>query len=313
MTERAKNSTSITQLVNTLKHKDKEPRNVRVLSSWISHAANQLELDEVGRLEWLIATTVATAKLQQVIDSNATALFSIKGGTLLQHRLGATSRATKDLDGIVRGDIDTFINQLDAILNEPWGPIEFSRSEVESIRVSTRIVNPRRFDLVLSIRGVVWRRVKIEISPDEGLAGSSQEKFPSPTLAPFGLPTPDSLVGMTMSYQVAQKVHAASMPHNPPQYSNLRVRDVADLIAIKRMCEETGTPTDVAISSAIRDAFTARAEEANQLGNEPRPWPVKLTAYSHWHSEFSRIAETMGIALSLEEAISEVNEWLTNM
>ena len=44
--------------MSRLKEKDKEPRNVRVLNSWIAHAANQLELDEVGRLEWIIATTV---------------------------------------------------------------------------------------------------------------------------------------------------------------------------------------------------------------------------------------------------------------
>ena len=303
----------IVQLMSRLKEKDKEPRNVRVLNSWIAHAANQLELDEVGRLEWIIATTVAAAKLQQVVDSDGRACFSIKGGTLLQYKLGLTSRATKDLDGIVRGDIEKFIEQFDAILDEPWGPISFARSDVEEIRISTRVVNPRKFDLVLSIRGVVWRRIKIEISPDEGLAGSSQEYILPPALSPFGLPTPDALIGMAMSYQIAQKIHASSMVHNPPQYSNMRVRDVADLLAIKRMVEVAENPTKSEISAAIRDTFASRAAEAKQLNKKPRHWPVRLTAYEHWQEEYDSIAKAMGIKASLNEAIEEINSWIEEM
>ena len=50
--------------------------------------------------------------------------------------------------------------------------------------------------MVLSLRGDVWRRIKVEISPDEGQAGSSQEHVAAPKLAGFGLPTPDYLVGL---------------------------------------------------------------------------------------------------------------------
>lgn len=45
-----------------------------------------------------------------------------EGGTLLQHKLGLASRATKDLDGIVRGDLDAFFEQMDEVLAENWGP-----------------------------------------------------------------------------------------------------------------------------------------------------------------------------------------------
>ena len=313
MTEPNKNNVSIIQLMSGLKEKDKEPHNIRVLNSWIARAANQLELDEVGRLEWIIATTVAAAKLQQVVDSHGKACFSIKGGMLLQYKLGLTSRATKDLDGIVKGDIGDFIERFDAIIDEPWGPIDFSRGEVEEIRVSTRVVKPKKFDLLLSIRGVVWRRIKIEISPDEGLAGSSQENLTPPLLSPFGIPTPDTLIGMAISYQIAQKIHASSMIHNPPQYRNVRVRDVADLVAIKHMIEAAETPTKSEISAAIRDVFASRAAEANFLSKTPMHWPVSLVAYEHWQEEYDSIAKAMGINVSLNEAIDEINNWIEEM
>ena len=103
----------------------------------------------------------------------------LKGGTLLQHRLGLESRATKDLDGIVRGDIDDFLAGLDARMGEDWGPISFSRSEVETIDVPVKSVKPRSFKLSLSLRGKVWRNVKVEISPDEGMTGSKRLNKPS--------------------------------------------------------------------------------------------------------------------------------------
>ncbi|MEG2745885.1 MAG: nucleotidyl transferase AbiEii/AbiGii toxin family protein [Gordonibacter sp.] len=142
-----------------------------------------------------------------------------EGGTLLQHKLGLASRATKDLDGIVRGDLDAFFEQMDEVLAENWGATSFGRGEVEEMGVRAKLANPRRFDLVLSIKGETWRKVAVEISPDEGRAASSQEIVPAPPLDRFGLPNADGIVGMSMSYQIAQKIHAATDPTILPSAS----------------------------------------------------------------------------------------------
>ena len=94
----------LSEKMASLKPKGKEPRSIRVLDSWIAHAENELSIGQSGRLAWLIASTVVAAKLQQVIDCAGASRFSLKGGTLLQHRLGLCARATKDLDGIVTGE-----------------------------------------------------------------------------------------------------------------------------------------------------------------------------------------------------------------
>ena len=39
-----------------------------------------------------------------------------------------------------------------------------------------------------------------------------------------------SLAGIAMSYQIAQKVHACTDPHDPPAFVNNRARDVVDLV-----------------------------------------------------------------------------------
>lgn len=299
--------------LGSLKPKTKEPSTARVLNSWIAHAENDLGVSSNGRIAWLVATTIVAAKLQQVVDELGTSRFSLKGGTLLQHRLGLEARATKDLDGIVRGDIEEFLAALDERLGDPWGPIEFTRTDAEIIRVSTRVVKPRRFEMVLALRGDVWRRVKVEISPDEGNAGSSQELIAAPYLEAFGLPSPDHLVGMALSYQIAQKVHAASNPHDPPRFRNERPRDVVDLLLLKGLVETAGEPSSDAIACAIRDIFDARAREAALLEKPARTLPVRIAAYPHWKNDFEVAAASASLDATLEEAVAAVNEWLVEL
>lgn len=71
----------------------------RVLNTWIAQAEGQFgEEARGGRLGWLVASSVAIAAVQRAIDADGRQLFLLKGGTLLQHRLEATARTTKDVD-----------------------------------------------------------------------------------------------------------------------------------------------------------------------------------------------------------------------
>lgn len=297
-----------------MRDKGKPPHSVRVLNSWIDRTANELKIDKGGRLAWLVASTVVTAKLQCVIDSRGDSRFLMKGGTLLQHRLGLEARATVDLDGMIRGDLDNFLAALDVALEEPWGPISFARTDTEEIRVPGKAHRPRKFDMVLSIRGVVWRKIKVEISPEEGRAACSGEVFPAPRLEGFGIPTPDKLMGMAMSYQAAQKLHGAAGLHDPEHgYKNLRARDVVDLILIKRLSDETGHPSRFSIREAAEDTFQVRGIEAEAAGRVPLVWPPKLQAYSHWKHDFEVAAQAAGLELTLKEAVAAVNGWIAEL
>ncbi|MEZ5085207.1 MAG: hypothetical protein R2722_02800 [Tessaracoccus sp.] len=62
------------------------------------------------------AITVGT--VQRALDEDGRQLFLLKGGTPLQHRLNATARTTKDVDGLVRGDMDAFFAVLEEVLDD---------------------------------------------------------------------------------------------------------------------------------------------------------------------------------------------------
>ena len=292
----------------TLPAKTKLPNSANVLDNWITQAESKLGGTK-GRLGWLVASTVVTAALQRAVDEQGQPLFLLKGGTMLQHRLPG-SRATADLDGLARGSIDAFMAMLDQALQQPWGPLHLRREPVEVIDVPGKLIKPRRFDVVVVLNGVTWRRIQVEVSPDEGGAGLVGEYVAAPALSTVGLPTPDHLVTLALRYQIAQKVHAATDPHEPPEYVNDRARDVVDLPLLRDLSLDSGHPTLTEIRAAIVDIFGARAAEAIATGHTPRSWPTRLVAYPHWQASYKKAAESVGVSLNLEEAVEEVNIWL---
>jgi hypothetical protein len=300
-------------LLRTLKPKAKQPVSATVLNNWIAHAEGKIGGPDVkaGRLGWLIASSVAIAAVQRAIDADGRQLFLLKGGTLLQHRLSATARTTKDVDGLVRGDLDAFVLALEDALAEPWGPLTLRRGEVEVVDVPTRTIKPRRFDIIIALRGVTWRRVQFEISPDEAGIGDEFEAIEPPPLSGFGLPDPDTLVGIAMRFQIAQKLHAVSDPHDPPGSVNDRARDVVDLLLLRDLATVTGNPTLAEIRAAAAAVFEGRGDEAHQLSLVPRAWPPTLIGYPHWLNDYARASASTGITLSFGEAVAELNDWVT--
>lgn len=302
-------ATSVLDAIAGMPPRGKEPNSARTLDLWIAAAEREAGLRPDGRLGWLIATTLAVAKLQQATDDSG-ALFLLKGGTLLQYRLGLSARATKDLDGLVRGNIDGYLSRLDMALGESWGSVEFSRGDAVEFEVPAKLVNPRRFDLNLSIRGKTWRKVQVELSPDEGMSGASAQGFPAPPLDHFGLPTPGELAGISLAYQVAEKYHACTDPHEPPLRRNDRARDVVDLMLLKGLVEETGAPSADELRAAIEDVFSVRAFDAEALGLEPRRLPAAIVAYPHWPGDYEKAAKSASFGVPMNEAIGVLNRWL---
>lgn len=300
---------NLAQSLIGLKPKAKPPTSARVLNTWIAQAQDRLGIAG-PRGGWLVAATVVSSALQRAKDESGSALFMLKGGTMLQYRLPGMSRTTQDIDGLVRGDLDRFIAELDIALGEPLGPLTFMRDVVEEINVPHRKVKPRRFDIVVLLNGVTWRRVQVEIAPDEGQAGAQPEQITTPLLTGFGLPTPAHLVCLSMRYQIAQKIHACTDPHYPPHHVNDRPRDVVDLLLLRDLMAATGRPQLVDVRAAAEDVFRARAREAEAAAGPVRLWPTYVTAHRHWGPSFAKAAESAGVTTSLSAAVAQVSAWL---
>lgn len=292
-----------------LEPRGKAPTTVRAIETWIQHAEQRTGVG-ARRLGWMVASSVVIAALQRVRHTDGEPRFLIKGGAYLELRLGMKARATKDLDTLFRGTFDDFLDVLDEALQEPFDGISFQRTKPEEINVTGRVVKPRRLDIKLLLRGKTWRKITVEVSPDEGLAGAGADHFTSPSLAHFGLSTPPTTAGIVIDYQVAQKLHACTDPHTAER-PNDRVRDIVDMHTLKTTFYETDScPESLAL--ACRDLFEARFKEAAQTGvPEPREWPPIVVAHAHWHDDYATCADEVGTEISLDEAVTLLNDWIT--
>lgn len=298
------------RVLDDLADRGKPPANRSALDRWVSQASQSTKGLESGRLSHLIATTVAVAVLQQAVDDSGRPLFLLKGGTYLQYRLPHGSRTTRDVDGLVRGDLEVFLAALDPVLAQDWGTVTLQRTAADQINVPGKLIKPRRFHLKLLIRGEVWRSVKVEISADEAGAGEVYEELIPARLHHFGLPTPDRLLGIAVQYQVAQKMHACTDPHDPPDTRNERARDLPDLLLLQRLIAAEGSPSMVDLCAACTAVFEARAAEAVALGAEPRQWPPVIVAHAGWDTDYAAAAAEAEVDETLNEAVAELNRWI---
>jgi hypothetical protein len=294
--------------LNDLPDKDRRPSSAAMLNRWVQDA-QKLAGGTGARTGWILASTIVVAALQRALGPDGDPLFLLKGGVYLEHKLGLASRATKDVDTLFRGEVDQFLHALDSALAEPWGDITLTRSDVSVIEITSRRVKPRRFHIVLSLKGVTWRRIQVEVAFPEGAIADAAERFPAPRLGYFGVHPAAELAGITLAYQVAQKLHACSDPHQPPTFSNSRVRDIVDLLLIRDTFYSQ--PTDLGpLRVAAEDVFAARAVEATDLGLLPRTWPPLVVSNPLWEDEYERPATEVSISYSLDDAIRQVNQWV---
>jgi len=305
---------------NALPDRGKEPTSKRNLDAWIEQAQPKTGVAS-GRLGWLVASSVVIAALQRTRADDGHPRFLLKGGAYLEVRLGLRARATKDIDTLFRGDFGDFLEVLDGTLAESWGAIELQRTEVAIIEGARRVVKPRRFKVKLLINGQTWRSIVVEVAADEGQAGANVDLFAGPPLRHFGLPSPVELAGIVFDYQVAQKVHACTDPHEPPDQINDRARDLVDLLLIRDFfyrddtdlvagtpATREGTPPCCALRAACVDVFDARAQDAEALGLTVRTWPPTVHAHADWQTDFADAAGDR--ELTLDAAVDHVNEWI---
>ncbi len=116
-----------------------------------------------------------------------------------------------------------------------------------------------------------------------------------------------------MRFQIAQKLHAVSDPHEPPDSINDRARDVVDLLLLRDLAAATGSPALAEVRSACAAIFQARAEEAQQLGLPARMWPPAVTGHVHWGHDYKRAAASASIDFSLEAAVAQINSWIAEV
>ncbi|MDR0783885.1 MAG: nucleotidyl transferase AbiEii/AbiGii toxin family protein [Propionibacteriaceae bacterium] len=292
-----------------LPNKSRPEPSARALNTWVRDAVRLTGMRE-RRIGWILASTVVIAALQRALGIDGRPQFLVKGGVYLEMQLGLGARVTQDIDTLFRGTVAGFAATLADVLSAPWGPFTLQTSDVEVIAGAKRLVKPRRFEVQLILKGAVWRKVKVEVSFPEGSIADHAQPVPTPQIGFFGLDAPDHLVGIAMDYQIAQKTHACTDP-DTEGWVNDRVRDIIDLNLLHDYFYLGDPP--VSLKAACLDLFDARATEASELGETPRPWPPVIRANALWREQYPALARSVGLDLTLDEAITKLQAWIAEI
>jgi len=131
------------------------------------------------------------------------------------------------------------------------------------------VSRPDRFTAKLSYQGKPFASVPIEVSSIEARNADGYDKVTSEALTLVGLPTGAAVPGMTLPWQIAQKIHTCTVAAESSR-TNDRAHDLVDLQLREALVVDE--PLDLT-KQACRAVFEARAQH---------DWPPTVQARPHW-------------------------------
>lgn len=279
---------------------ESSPSNLRALRDRITAAAKR-EGIVFGRLQQHVGVLVVAQFMNLAADGDGMPTLLVKGGASLELRRGIPeSRTSKDLDAVVRGEIETVHDRLAEAGAGGWEGFTAVFTAPVPFEVPGLMANPHRFTAKVSYQGKPFVSVPIEISPVEAGNADAHDSVQSDALALVGLPAAVAVPCMTLPWQIAQKIHACTEPVELPR-TNDRARDLVDLQLLEALTVDDSLADTEA---ACRAVFEARAQHA---------WPPALSAQSGWDVIYRQALEGLGdigIAEDVVEAVGRVQRFI---
>ena len=137
--------------------------------------------------------------------------------------------------------------------------------------------------------------------------------LPAVPLDHFALPSAHQVAGILVDYQVAQKVHACTDPHDPPSNRNDRPRDVIDLLLLREEHYPPGTHLS-ALRTACIDIFTARAALSLYGRRCGQGVAANRRRRTHTGPRTSGAKPgSAGFTRPLDDAVADLNAWIAQI
>lgn len=225
---------------------------------------------------WLSFVAIAGA-LQNALERGLIASYQIKGGVALELRYPGRARTTRDLDIGMQGDRQARLDAFARVLGAGFGEFDFRVKEpVYDMERADTI----RAEVVIAYRGRGHQTLEVDLGPAD--APAVDVAFAMDVIAWLGITPPKSLRCISLSAQVAQKLHASTHPEIVADPSQNRARDIIDVLVLDLL----GDLDYAEIRGLAQATFAQRATH---------DWPPAVPTYpASWCSTLERLAEDAG-------------------
>ena len=241
------------------------------LARTLARIAKEQGLDQERLRRWVsflaICGVLERAVSEKILDN-----YYLKGGVAMELRFADGARATKDLDIGMDGESAERLERFRAAVDLGFDDFTF---EVKSKPIKMERIDTVRLELSVRYQTKGWQTIDVDLGPaGKGDIDLVDPKIPG--LSEMGLRTPTPVRCLSISEQVAQKLHACTGP-----YSKGRARDILDIL----LMEMLGQLDVKEIGVAAAQVFAERATH---------DFPPVIHIDPAWGPELEVMAEDLG-------------------
>jgi hypothetical protein len=226
---------------------------------------------------------------------------AVKGGASLKIRYGENgSRFSTDLDVARVGELDAYMQALEAALHTGWygftGRLVRKQPPRPSGVPSNYVMKP--YDIKVDYNTKPWITVPLEVGHDE-IGDADNPDFIMPldaneALEKLGFPPLEPIPVMRLEHQIAQKLHALTAAESD------RVHDLIDLQII-----------------ASNNGFDMRQTKLTCMRlfaySKQQTWPPFITPRESWRAPYTTQANNLPVIASFDEAIKWLNSFVREL
>jgi hypothetical protein len=245
------------------------------LEKTLARVAREQGLDQERLRRWVSFLSLCGV-LERAIHEGVIDTYYLKGGVAMELRFAGAARATKDLDVGLAGDRAARLVALEAALRLGFDDFTFRmRPQVLNMELADTV----RVEVAILYRTRAWQTVDVDLGPS-GVDSVDLVHRAISGLIEMGIPLTTPIRCLSLSEQVAQKLHACTGP-----VAAGRARDILDILLIDLLGELDYTQTRLAAERVFAERGT-------------HPFPPKYDPPASWQLELETTAKSLGFPLT---------------
>lgn len=202
------------------------PRPPERLEKILARVAREQGIDQERLRRWVSFLAICGV-LERATAEGLVGGYYLKGGVAMELRFAQRARATKDLDLVLDGDRGTRLRSLEQALKLGFDEFSFRlKAQIHEMDLADTV----RVDVAIQHRTRAWQTVEVDLGPTSRTSIDLVEPM-IVGVHEMGVPVTSPVRCISISEQVAQKLHACTAPNT----SSTRARDVLDILLIETL------------------------------------------------------------------------------